>query len=232
VNVISGRVTALQAQKRNRNRVNIYIDGEYSFSLSRLVAAWLVVGQDLSAAKIAQLVENDAYETAYQRALQYLQAQPRTVEQVQVYLSRSAVPDEIIQDVLARLKRAGLIDDAAYAQKWIENRSDFRPRSRRALSRELWQKGVAEDTITAALENVDDDELAYQAAKKYLNKLHNLEWADFRKRMYGFLGRRGFSYDTCSSVTRRVWDEEQENQAAEEKQSRFVDLQIAKEDDT
>ena len=49
------KITALTAQKRNPNRVNIYIDGEYAFSLARIVAAWLRVGQELDEEKLKKL---------------------------------------------------------------------------------------------------------------------------------------------------------------------------------
>ena len=67
-------ITALTLQKRNRERVNVYLDGEYAFGLARIVAAWLVVGQELSDEKITQLRIEDEREVAYQRALRLIRA--------------------------------------------------------------------------------------------------------------------------------------------------------------
>jgi len=69
-------ITALTLQKRNRQRVSVFLDGEYSFGLARIVAAWLEVGQELSDEKIAQLRAEDEREVAYQRALRLIQYRP------------------------------------------------------------------------------------------------------------------------------------------------------------
>jgi regulatory protein len=62
-------VTAIKAQKRNKDRVSVYLDGEYAFGLARIVAAWLHVGQELSEEKIVLLTSQDEVEAAYARSL-------------------------------------------------------------------------------------------------------------------------------------------------------------------
>ena len=56
------KITALQVQKRNPNRVNIHLDGEFAFGVARIVAAWLRIGQELSEEKIGQLQAEDGRE--------------------------------------------------------------------------------------------------------------------------------------------------------------------------
>ena len=132
-----GTITALKVQKRNPQRVNVYLDGEYAFGLARITAGWLSIGQVLSAEKIAQLQAEDGREVAYQQALRLLSYRPRASAEVRRNLVKHDVPAEVIEDVLARLQRAGLIDDNRFAQAWVENRSEFRPRGRRALDRQI-----------------------------------------------------------------------------------------------
>ena len=66
------KVTALKAQKRNSQRINVYLDDEFAFGLSRYAATWLQIGQELSPEKIKELQDIDAQEVAYQRALNLL----------------------------------------------------------------------------------------------------------------------------------------------------------------
>jgi regulatory protein len=114
----------------------------------------------------------------------------------------------VIEATIARLEQENLIGDAKFAREWVENRSAFRPRGKRALSMELRQKGLSEAVIGEVLEeNVDEDALALKAARKYARKLEGLEWIEFRKKMSGVLGRRGFGYEVISPVTRQVWEE-------------------------
>ena len=201
-----GKITALKRQKRNAQRISVYLDGEFAFGLSRFAAAWLEVGQELTPEKIRQLRETDEREVAYQRALNYLSYRPRSEREVRQNLQKHDTPEAVIDETLDRLRRNGLVDDLQFAKDWVENRSTFRPRGRRALAAELRQKGIARETIEAALQNLDEDALAYQAAVKQARKYENLEWADFRRKMNAFLARRGFNYETAKSAVEHVWE--------------------------
>jgi regulatory protein len=201
------RITALQVQKRNRQRVNVYLDGEFAFGLSRIVAAWLQIGQELSEEKIDQLQSEDGHEVAYQQALKFLNYRTRSVSEVRRNLEEHEVQQDIIEGILERLSQTGMLDDTRFAQNWIENRSEFRPRSRRALALELRQRGLDQETIQQALEEVNDEEAAYQAAIKQSRKLKTDDWSVFREKLSSFLARRGFHYEVISSTVQRIWQE-------------------------
>ncbi len=203
------KITALKVQKKNPNRVNVYLDGEFAFGLSRIVAAWLQVGQTLSQDKIAELQAKDAVEVAFQRALKFLNYRERSEAEVIQNLKGHQIPENVIAEVIERLRRSGLIDDQRFAKNWIENRNEFRPRSRRALTYELRQKGIAQETIQEVVESVDEHQLAYRAASKVARKFKKAEWPVFRQKMLAHLARRGFDYETAAEVIRRVWAEQQ-----------------------
>lgn len=202
------KITALQVQKKNPNRVNVYLDGEFAFGLTRIVAAWLRVGQELDEQKIKQLQEEDVAEIAFQRALRFLSYRPRSAYEIEQKLQKLGFDPNVIRSTIERLKSSGYLDDRRFSELWVENRNEFRPRSRRILALELRQKGVAEDVIQRTLlENPDESALAYQAANRYLRRLHGLEWETFRNRLSAFLARRGFDYGTIASVVRQAWRE-------------------------
>lgn len=202
------KITAITVQKKNPNRVNICLDDAFAFGLSRIVAAWLRLGQELSEEKIAALQTEDAREVAYGKALRFLGYRPRSVQEVRENLQKHEIPEMVIEEVLKRLQDTNLLNDQEFAQAWVENRSTFRPRSRRALAMELRQKGLDDEVVRGALdENVDENALALEAARKYVRKVQKLEWPDFRQKLGGFLGRRGFSYDVVAPVLRQVWSE-------------------------
>jgi regulatory protein len=204
-------ITALKAQKRNPERINVYLDGEYAFGLARIVAAWLKIGQELTAEKIAQLRKKDALEKAYGTALHLLSYRPRSEQEIRRKLLEKGFDDEECSTVLERLKNAGLSGDAEFAQAWAENRQAFRPRSRRMLTAELRQKGVADNDIEQALNGLPEEEqLAYDAAIRSIRKWQGLDHETFRKRLSGFLARKGFNYDAVSATVRKVWNEIQE----------------------
>jgi regulatory protein len=175
------KITALKAQKRDRSRVSVYLDGEYAFGLPRIVAAWLQVGQELNDEKIAELKAQDARESAYQRALRLLNYRDRSEAEIIQSLKQKQVPDEIIADVIDRLQRSHLVDDQRFANTWVDNRNEFRPRSRRLLAYELRKKGIDEQAIQQTLDDIDELGAAYQAASKYAQKIKQLEWPEFRQ---------------------------------------------------
>lgn len=210
------KITAIEPQKRNPQRVNIHLDGEFAFGLSRLTAAWLRVGESLSDEKIASLQADDAREAALQQAMLFLGYRARSEEEVRKNLSKHDFGDEVIEATLERLRQAGLLGDDRFARAWVENRSTFRPRGRRVLALELRQKGIGEDDIRSALaETADDQALALDAGRKYIRRLAGLEWPEFRAKLGGHLGRRGFGYEVISSVTKQLWEETREPQAAD-----------------
>jgi regulatory protein len=200
------KITALKAQKRNPNRINVYLDGIFAFGLARVVAAWLQVGQTLSDEKIDSLQNEDTLEVAYQKSLHLLGYRPRSENEVRRKLTEKGFSGEVIDSVSERLKSSGLIEDGQFAKIWVENRATFRPRSHRMMAIELRQKGVTDDAIQAALDSsVDDSALAYEAAVRYSRRLSELEWGEFRERIYGYLRRRGFSYGTITMAVQRLW---------------------------
>ena len=201
------KITALQVQKRNPNRVNVHLDGEYAFGLARIVAAWLQVGQTLDEDKIEKLKAEDTRERAMQQALLFLSYRARSEKEIRQNLSKHEIPDAIIEDALERLRRNGFANDKQFASAWVENRSTFRPRGRRALALELRQKGIDNSIIETVLEDVDEDVLAYEAGQKKASKLRVREWSEFRKKLSDFLARRGFSYSVIAPIVSRLWSE-------------------------
>lgn len=210
------KITALRAQKRNPERVNVYLDGEFAFGLARIVAAWLQVGQELSAEKIASLQAQDQVEAGLQQAIKFLGYRPRSVEEVRRNLVKHEYPETAIEEILTRLQRNGLLDDREFARRWVENRIEFRPRGRRALRFELRKAGVADPIIQATLDEMltNEDRLAYETASKYARRLKTDERRVFFQKLSGYLGRRGFNYETASAVTERLWQEAQSRSAA------------------
>jgi regulatory protein len=214
------KITAIVIQKKNPNRVNIHLDGEFAFGLARITAAWLKTGQELDEKKIGQLQAEDEKERALQQALLFLSYRARSESEIRKNLLKHEIPEVVIEETLEHLRKERLVDDGQFAQAWVENRSTFRPRSRRMLVMELRQKGLDDESMETALGDLNDKALAYEAAQKRASRLAGLEWIDFRKKLSGFLARRGFSYSVITPIVSRIWKEtrgEEQNFEEEDK---------------
>jgi regulatory protein len=202
-----GKITALVAQKRSRLRINVHLDGRFAFSLAAIEAARLRVGQELGREDLERLKVRDALATAHERALGYLSVRPRSQAEMRKYLAEKDVAPEHVEEVLARLTRAGLLDDQAFAQYWRDNREAHRPRGAQALRQELRQKGVAREVIDQALAGLDEEQAALRLARARAPRLAGLDRLTFKRRLAGYLGRRGYGYDVSGPVIEQVWRE-------------------------
>jgi regulatory protein len=176
---VAGRITALEYQKRDRERVSVYVDGRFAFGVPELVASGLRVGQILSDDQVKDLTERGETEQAYNSALGYLSYRPRSRAELFAYLRRHGTDDDQIEAIVQRLEQAGLSGDEAFARFWVENRERFRPRGPAALRHELRAKGVGPEAIAAALETLDSDDGAYRAAARTGQQHRGLDHAAF-----------------------------------------------------
>lgn len=200
-------ITALQVQQRNKERVNLYLDGTYAFSITALEAARLRVGQRLSEAEIAHLKAQAEVDRAYERTLRFLTYRPRSEAEVAKYLASKGVEGDVQAEILAKLRRLRLVDDDAFARFWVETRVQSHPLGRMALRAELRLKGVPDETIEKALRALDEEESAYRAARKQARRYADLNDTQAQEKLGAFLIRRGFPYSVARATVRRLAEE-------------------------
>jgi len=201
------KITDLKPQRRNKDRLSVYLDGEFAFGLQEATAMGLFIGQDLTESEIEALKQADAVEWAKQTAYRLLSLRPRSTVEVRRHLQKKQVEDEVIDRVIDRLQELQLLDDNAFARYWVEQRETFKPRSRRALQYELFQKGLSRQVIEQAIAEVDETAAARRAGEKKAQRWAYLSEEEFQAKMHGFLGRRGFSYAVISDVASQLWQE-------------------------
>ena len=108
---------------------------------------------------------------------------------------------------LSDLRRQGLLDDVAFAKEWREQREKFRPRGAAVIRQELQRLGVDREVIQDALSEFDSAANAYQAGSKYAAKLPVEDAGAFRRKLGGFLHRRGFEGDVLGQTVEQLWRE-------------------------
>jgi regulatory protein len=139
--------------------------------------------------------------------LDALSSAARTRGQLEAMLARKGVAPEVGERVLDRFEEVGLVDDAGYAQAFVESRHEVRGQGRRALAFELRRRGVDDETIGGALEAVDDDREFATACRLAQNRARRLQGlpAEVRlRRLAGFLARKGYSGDVVARAVREV----------------------------
>jgi len=204
---MAGIITALKIQRRNTHRVNIYLDGAFAFGLQRDMTAWLMVGQVLTDAEIADLKAKDETEVVYLSALHLLSYRARSTTEMKKKLLQKGYGPEQVKVVVARLLENRLLDDRKFAETWVNDRVAFHPRGKRLLAYELSHKGLDRPIIEQALYSIkDESSLAEEAGKKMMNRWSDLAKNEFIQHCVSFLGRRGFPAGICFSTARKLWE--------------------------
>jgi regulatory protein len=198
-------ITKLELQKKNKARVNVFLDEKFAFGLNLNAALGLKKGQELSPAEIEQLRQGDEVQVAYERALFFLGFRPRSRAEVEQYLREKEFDATIIETVVQKLLAEKHLDDEAFAQFWLESREQFRPRSARALRYELRQKGIDRAVIDEAVATVDEDAAAWAVIEPKLARWQRLEQPDFTQKVLSLLARRGCADDIARRICKRAW---------------------------
>jgi regulatory protein len=200
------QITKIKSQKINK-RVNIYLDGKYAFplDLNNFVKAGLKVGQKLSEKEVEALKEKDLKEKIFNKVLKFLSYRPRSEKEIVDYLKKKGASSTLIDKSIKKLKKLKFLNDRDFVTWWLEQRSTFRPRGKRALKMELIRKGIDREIIDEVLNKaVDELVLAKKAAQKKLKTYQRLEANEFRKKMTGYLARQGFAWDSIKEALEEI----------------------------
>ncbi|MEX2581798.1 MAG: RecX family transcriptional regulator [Gemmatimonadota bacterium] len=202
------KITSVRRQKRRRNRVNVHVDREFRLTVAEEVAVrrGLRAGIEMDEKFIEALEAEDALWRARDAALHLLSYRQRTERELRDRLMRKGYDAETVDSCAQQLKNSGLLNDEAFARAFIRDRIRARPSGRGRLRAELRSKGVAseiaESLLDDALASGDDSELelARRAAGRFKRRKGE-EAIRAKRRLYGFLSRRGFTADVIRSVS-------------------------------
>jgi len=150
--------------------------------------------------------DTEPVQRAHAAALRYLSYRPRSEAEVRARLRRR-YSESLVEQVLELLRDESMVDDAKFAAQWRDSRSANNPRSALAVKRELIAKGVDNGVAQEAVQGVDDGESAYRAGLKQARKYDNPDIATFRRRLMGYLRRRGYSDSVSRNTVGRLWEE-------------------------
>ena len=198
-------ITSIKPQKNNR-RVNIYLYGKLSFGLDleSFVKLGLKVEQRLSDQEIKDIVKKAEFQKVYDKILRFASLRPRSEREFNSWLRKYKVHNSLHEELFSRLKRLGLLDDDKFATWWIEQRLQFRLKSKRELISELRIKGISRNTIEDVFLKfkVDEESSARKLLEK--NKYKWIKLSDFeaRRKSSVYLARKGFSWDVIKKVSK------------------------------
>ena len=199
------KVTKIEVQKNNKNKVNIYCDNEYLFSLhtETLLKNGISVGAMLTESAVENLKNADDEFKALQIASTYVSKGVKSRKQVRDFLKKKEYSAFIVNNVISKLEEYKLIDDNSYIQAFIHDHTQY---GELKLKQLLLNKGISKQKIDEFFLDYNFDiEILQDLANKYLkNKENNYENVLKCKK---YLLSHGFSYDQINQLN---WGENED----------------------
>jgi regulatory protein len=198
-------ITSIKQQK-NKDRVNVYLDDKFGFGidLDNFVLLHLKVDQELTEKEVEEIVKKAEYQKTLDKLLRFSMVRPRSEKEVRDYFRRKKVHESMHEKLLEKLKHLELIDDEKFAKWWVDQRIQFKSKSKRVIQMELRQKGIAKETVDLVLEEtpMDEEKMARELIEKKAYKWKNLEPRIRKQKMSQYLAGKGFSWDVIEKVAK------------------------------
>lgn len=187
---------------RPAGRFSVQVEGREVavLSLDAIERLRLAIGRSVAGLEDAIHLEARRLH-AYDRAVRLLAVRARSSSELARSLIRKGEERAHVEWAVARLTEQGLLDDEAFARSFARAKAVGGKQSRRRVQQELARKGVSRTMSEEAIDTVFEEEavdqrsIVEEAARKKLRSLTGLEPAVQRRRLYGFLARRGYELD-------------------------------------
>lgn len=201
------KITKIKPQN-NKDRVNIYLDGEFAFGLDMEIAYKYNLKKDMEIDEsyIENVLKSEEQNSANDYALKFLSHRSRTEKEIVDKMIKKGFDEEVINETLAYLKKYNFIDDRRFAEIYTEEKIRLKKLGSYRIKHELQNKGVDESIASEIVEKYSDNEyerameLATKKVKSYKNDDKN---AIYRK-LGGYLQRRGYSFECVSKVLKEL----------------------------
>lgn len=214
-------VTKMTPGVRDPNRVNIFLDGHFAFSLdvTQVIEAGVKVGYKVTMERLEELRRMSDFGKLYQRTLEWVLTRPHSVRETRDYLRRrqikrrmlnrqrareekkplAEIEDDVMQLVLERLIEKKYLNDQKFAEFYVENRYVRRGISHKRLRMELQKKGVSSELISAAMAKVqrDEGEEIFKVIAKKRRKYNDFQ-------LIGYLVRQGFNFQQAKDAVEKA----------------------------
>lgn len=192
-------ITKISAQKNNPDRVNIFVDAKYSFSLTinQVIEQKLKINQEIDEQKIKYFNKISELGKQKAKALEWLMLRPHSEKEFNDYLYKKKIDKEVGQQWKQDFIKYGYLSDQKFTIFWIDNRKS-KNKSNRFIIAELKAKGISSDLINEYINDnsiTDNDTLK----KLIISKRKQSRYQDDIKLTRYLIGK-GFNYSCIKEL--------------------------------
>lgn len=203
------KITKIEQQKNNKERVNIYIDDKFAFGLMMEIKYKYDLQEDIEINEeyIQKVLREEELSKAKDQALKFLTYRQRSEKEIIDKLKKKGFEESIIDDTLNYLKKYKLVDDVEFAKAFMRDKINLNKFGPIRIKHELYKKGIDNNIIEKVLEENDEEDeynRALNLAKKKLPSYKNDDKNAIYRKLGGFLQRKGYSYDCIFKVLKEL----------------------------
>jgi regulatory protein len=203
------KITKVEYQKKNKDRVNIYLDDEFAFGLdlNTMIKYSLSINMELDDDFISEILITDNEKKAFNYAISILGRSPKSEKEIRDKLTEKGYEKETIDNIIHKLKINKYIDDENYSELFIRDKINISKYGKRKIQERLYQKGIDKEIIQDKLKDIsNEDEIqrAMELAEKKLRTLTKEEPLKRKMKIYNYLLNKGFEYETIKKAVSNI----------------------------
>jgi regulatory protein len=207
------KITKIEYQKKNKDRVNVYLDDKYEFGLdlNTLIKYSLRKDMELEEEFIDEILIAEEKNKAYNYAVSQLAGSSKSEKELRNKMSGKGYDLNFIEDAIDRLKSNKYIDDEEYCDRFIHDKTKISKYGKLKVKSDLYAKGIDRETIEEKINQIsDEDEMqrAIEAAQKKLRTLEGTDPLKIKFKLYNYLAARGFEHETVKKAISELLNSE------------------------
>lgn len=210
------KVTKIEYQKKNKERVNIYLDNKYEFSIDLNIMIKYSVSKDMELDEdfISDILISEEKNKAYNYAISLLSRSSKSVKQLKLKMLDKGYDEELTEHIIEKLKENKYLDDECYSERLIHDKINYAKWGKNKIKCALYNKGIDKSIIDEKIREISNEhelERAYELAEKKMKSLINEEPLKMKIKLSNFLLNKGFDYETVNkSVSKLIKAEQHE----------------------
>lgn len=206
------KITDIEIQKRNKDRVNIYLDNSFAFGLTNEIRYKfdLQIHQELEESFIEDVIKAEEQTKVTTAALNLISYRQRSIKEIYDKLKEKGFEESFIHKSIEYCKELNYLNDKHFAQSFINDKQNLNRFGSKRIKYELIKKGISKNIIEEQL-NIDPDEeyeIALVLAERKMNSYKNDDRNSTYRKLSGFLLRKGYPYDVVKKVLNMVLEGE------------------------
>ena len=203
------KITSIEVQKNNQERVSIFIDNSFAFGLDMSIYLKYNLKKDSEIKEdfIETILKEEEKNKALNYAINLLSRKDRTKKEIEDKLIEKGYDRNVIDNILDKLKSYNYINDEIYCEKYINDKIKFSKYGKNKIKSKLYAKGVDKDIISQKMIEIDNNleyNRAFELAQKKLPSLQKYDKIKIKSKLSYHLISKGFDYDVVNKVIREI----------------------------